>query len=189
MERRVVQLPGEYSKPLAKLDRKYHGTVVEQVGPLERRLQLYCRLKCLVMITFHQEGSKDMHALLKSLPDCKLIAVGLAMGRERTGTERERSICLSQLRGELSTVGAKAQSSCLLARVGEGHRAAAKRKEWVKREDERREEAMKVHWNANVNKKRIVKTNYLENAELLSKLFIFQIEWISTKSPKLKAQE
>ena len=101
-----------------------------------------------------QEGSKDLHALLESLADCKLRAMGLARGRE--GTERERSIFLSQLRRELSTVGAKAQSSCLLgrvARVGEGHRAAAKRREWVRREDERREEAMKAHWNANVRER------------------------------------
>ena len=53
----------------------------------------------------------------------------------------------------LSTVGAKAVSSCLLgrvARVGEGHRMAAKRREWVKREEDRREEARKAHWVANV---------------------------------------
>ena len=106
-------------------------------GALERRLQGSGRPQCLVMGTF-QEGSKDLHALLESLADCKLRAMGLARGRE--GTERERSIFLSQLRRELSTVGAKAQSSCLLgrvARVGEGHRAAAKRREWVRREDER----------------------------------------------------
>jgi len=39
------------------------------------------------------------------------------------GTERERSAILCDLRRELSTVGAKAVSSCLLgrvARVGEG---------------------------------------------------------------------
>ena len=65
--------------------------------------------------------------------------MGLARGRE--GTERERSIFLSQLRRELSTVGAKAQSKCLhgrVARVGEGHRAAAKRRAWVREEGERR---------------------------------------------------
>ena len=108
-------------------------TVVGQVGLLERRLQGYFRLQCLVMVTF-QEGSKDLHALLETLADCKLRSLGLA--RRREGTERERSIFLSQLRRELSTVSAKAQSSCLLgrvARVGEGHRAAAKRREWVKR--------------------------------------------------------
>ena len=43
--------------------------------------------------------------------------------------------------------------ACLLgrvARVGEGHRLAAKRREWVKREEDRREETRKAHWVANV---------------------------------------
>jgi hypothetical protein len=81
VERRVIPLPLEYSKPLAKLDRKYHGTPVGQVGPLERRLQGYDRLQCLVMGSF-QEGSKDLHALLETLADCRLRARGLARGRE-----------------------------------------------------------------------------------------------------------
>jgi hypothetical protein len=153
VERRVRDLPGEYIKPLAKLDRKYHGTQVGQVGPLERRLQGFGRLQCLVMGSF-QEGSKDLHALLETLADCKLRARGLARGRE--GTERERSNILTDLRRELSTVSAKAVSSCLLgrvARVGEGHRLAAKRREWVRRDDERREEARKAHWAANVRER------------------------------------
>ena len=101
-----------------------------------------------------QEGSKDLHALLETLADCKLRAMGLARGRE--GTERERSTFLTQLRRELSTVGAKAQSSCLLgrvSRVGEGHRAAAKRRAWVRKEGERWEDAMKAHWVANVRER------------------------------------
>ena len=68
VERRVIPLPAEYSNPLAKLDMKYHGTPLGQVGPLERRLQSYGRLQCLVMGTF-QEGSKDLHALLETLAD------------------------------------------------------------------------------------------------------------------------
>ena len=80
-----------------------------------------------------QEGSKDLHSLLETLADCRLKARGLARGRE--GTEREKSIILSELKRELSTVGARAVSSCLLGRVasmGEGHRQAAKRGEVVK---------------------------------------------------------
>ena len=83
VERRVIPLPGEYSTPLAKLDRKYHGVAVGQVGPLQRRLQEYGNLVCLVMGTF-QEGSKDLHSLLETLADHKLRAKGLARGREGT---------------------------------------------------------------------------------------------------------
>ena len=150
VERRVIPLPGEYSTPLAKLDRKYHGVAVGQVGPLQRRLQEYGNLVCLVMGTF-QEGSKDLHSLLETLADHKLRAKGLARGRE--GTERERSVILSDFRRELSVTGAKAQSACLIgrvARVGEGHRLAARRRAWVRRENERREDASRAHWHANV---------------------------------------
>ena len=95
-----------------------------------------------------------MQVELRHLLHSKLSARGLARGRERT--ERERNAILCDLRRELSTVGAKAVSSCLLgrvARVGEGFRLAAKRREWVKREEERREEARRAHWAANVRER------------------------------------
>ena len=50
-------------------------------------------------------------------------------------------------------------SSCLMgrvARVGEGYRLAAKRREWVKREEERREEASRAHWAANVRERGVL---------------------------------
>ena len=46
VDRRVIPLPSEYSKPLAKLDRKYHGVAEGQVGPLQRRFEGYGRLQC-----------------------------------------------------------------------------------------------------------------------------------------------
>ena len=42
---------------------------------------------------------------------------------------------------------------------GEGHRAAAKRREWVRREGERREDAMKAHWVANVRERGVFRGN------------------------------
>ena len=49
---------------------------------------------------------------------------------------------------------AKANSACLIgrvARVGEGHRLAARRRAWVRQEEkERREDARSVHWAVNV---------------------------------------
>ena len=157
VERRVVPLPGEYRNPLKKLDSKYHGTLDGQVGPLVRRLESYGKLLCLVMGTF-QEGSKDLHSLLEHIADSKLKARGLARGRE--GSEQERSVILMNLRRELSTAGAKAQSACLLgrvARMGEGHRLAAKRRVWVRREDELRQEASRAHWLANIRGRGIIR--------------------------------
>ena len=101
-----------------------------------RRLNSYGPLIGLVVGAF-QEGSNDLHALLGTLADSQLRAKGLARGRE--GTDQERSIILAGLRRALSMAAAKAYSTCLLdrvSRVGEEHRQAARRRAWVKREEE-----------------------------------------------------
>ena len=49
VERRAVELPGEYKRPLAKLDAKYHGTLANHTGLLVRRLEGYGRLQGLVV--------------------------------------------------------------------------------------------------------------------------------------------
>ena len=98
-----------------------------------------------------QEGSKDLHALLGTLADSQLRAKGLARGRE--GTDQERSIILAGLRRTLSMAAAKANSACLLdrvSRVGEEHRQSARRRAWVKREEERIQEERRAFWHANV---------------------------------------
>ena len=134
-----------------------HGTTAGQVGPLVRGLDCHGKLICLVMGTF-QEGSKDLHFLLDHIADSKIRAMGLARGRE--GTEFERSLIMMNLRRELSTAGAKAQSACLIgrvARMGEGHRQAAKRRAWVLREEEIRDEASRAHWLANIRGRGIIR--------------------------------
>ena len=140
VERRARDVPGEYWRPLASLDTRYHGVGEGQVGPLVRRLEGHGRLLTWVMGAW-QEGSKDLHGLLDLLADAKVSALGLARGRE--ATEWERAMILSGYRRTLSTTAARALSSCLLgrlARVGEGRRAAAHRRAWAKREGERLEE-------------------------------------------------
>ena len=82
------------------------------------------------------------------------------MARGRKGTEQERSVILMNLRRELSTAGARSQSACLLgrvARMGEGHRLAAKRRQWVMREDELRQETNRAHWLANIRGRGIIR--------------------------------
>ena len=150
VERRSTGLPGEYRNPLIKLDTKYHGTPDGRKGPLVRRLDSYGDLLCLVVGSF-QEASKDLHALLDWLTDAKMRSIGLARGWE--GSDHERSVILLNLRRELSTAAAKANSACLLSRVakiGDGHRLAAKRRVWARREEEKRQEEAKSHWLANI---------------------------------------
>ena len=51
-------------------------------------------------------------------------------------------------------VAAKAYSACLMdrvSRVGEGHRQAARRRAWVKREGERMEEERRAYWQTYVS--------------------------------------
>ena len=159
VERRATVLPGEYRNPLVRLDSKYHRTQTGQRGPLVRKLENYGELLCLVVGSF-QEGSKDLHSLLEWLVDSKLESIGLARGRE--GTDHERSLLMMNLRRELSLAAAKAQSACLLSRVakmGEGHRLAAKRRALAKREEEKRQEAAKAHWLANIRGKGIVSSH------------------------------
>ena len=133
-----------------KLYRAYHGTQPGQVGPLVRRLDSYGPLLGLVVGAF-QEGSNDLHALLESMADSKLKAKGLARGRE--GSDHERSVILAGFRRELSMSSAKAYSACLLdrvARVGEEHRLAAKRRAWLKSQQEREDEKRKAYCHAHV---------------------------------------
>ena len=114
-------------------------------GPLVRRLLGYGRLQLLVMGSW-QEGTKDLHSLLDLLADLKVKRLGLARGRELS--DRERARVLSDYRRILSVTAARASSGCLigrLARFGPAFRAAAKR-----REGERMEEEREAHWRANV---------------------------------------
>ena len=77
----------------------------------------------------------------------------MGLGRGREGTEQERATVLSGLRRKLSLAAAKANSACLLdrvARIGEEHRQAAKRRAWAKSEEERVKEERKAYWQAYV---------------------------------------
>ena len=150
VDRRGALVPGEYRRPLEALDSKYHGTADGDTGPLMRRLQSYGRLQLLVMGAW-QEGTADLHSLLDLLADTKVRRMGLAMGRELS--DRERAKVLSEYRRVLSVTAARATSGCLigrLARFGPAFRAAAKRREWVRREGERMDEEREAHWTANV---------------------------------------
>ena len=109
-----------------------------------------------------QEGSKDLHSLLDILADNKIHALGLARGRE--ASERERAQILSGYRRTLSTTAARASSGCLLrrlAKVGEGHRLAARRRAWAKREGERLEEERRAHWRAHVQGRGVMRGEFV----------------------------
>ena len=150
VERRAGLLMGEYRRPLAALDTRYHGVEEGEKGPLVRRLEGYGELLTWVVGAF-QEGSRDLHNLIEMLADNKAAVIGLQRGRE--ASDHERSQILSGYRRTLSTTSARASSGCLLgriAKVGEGQRAAAKRRAWALKEAERHQEERRAHWRAHV---------------------------------------
>ena len=161
VEVRGDRIPGEYRRPLAALDTRYHGVEEGQTGPLVRRLEGHGRLLTWVMGAW-QEGSKDIHALLDLLAEAKVRSLGLARGRE--ATEWERAMILSCYRRTLSTTAARASSGSLLgrlAKVGGGHRAAARRRAWAKREGERLEEERRAHWRAHIQGRGVMRGEFV----------------------------
>ena len=150
VERRARDIPGEYRRPLAALDAKYHGTRQGERGPLVTRLESHGRLLTWVIGAW-QEGSNDLHQLLELCADTKVQKLGMAAGME--ATQRERSQILAGYRRTLSVAAARSSSGCLMgrvARIGEGFRAAAKRRAWAKREADVLEEERRAHWRAHV---------------------------------------
>ena len=150
VERRAKCLTGEYMRPLAKLDSRYHNTPRGETGPLVKRLQSFGRLQGLVVGAWG-EGSKDLHSLLDILASYRLRAVGLARGRE--GSDAERGVILAQFRRVLSTSAIRSQTKALVARLqvmGEKGRDAARRRALVGKENRRLEEEMRGHWQAHI---------------------------------------
>ena len=116
VERRAGLIPGEYRRPLAALDTRYHGVVEGKRGPLLRGLEGQGQLLTWVMGAW-QEGSKDVHDLLETLADNKVAVLGLARGREASdilgwlrNSERCRNrlwvrlLLVLELEGELQTL-------------------------------------------------------------------------------------
>ena len=70
---RAGTLQREYNGKLAAIDTKHHGVARGQTGPLVQRLQSWGDLRGLVVGQFG-EGSQDLHRLLKSLVEAKVLS-------------------------------------------------------------------------------------------------------------------
>ena len=83
--------------------------------------------------------------------ESRLRFQGLAQGRE--GSEAELGVIVGQIRRSLSTSAVRAQALCLISRLtqmGDGARMAAKRREWVLREEARMRLERRAQWLADV---------------------------------------
>ena len=149
-DRRAAGLQQQYRKKLMPLDTRYHHTPVGQSGPLVQRLESFGRLEGLVVGPWG-EGSKDLHSLVKVLGETKLAGRARAMGRE--GSDNELGVIIGQIRKFLSAAFIRAQSLCLLNRLGflgEGAKAAAGRRDLAKSLEERRKRERVAHFEAHI---------------------------------------
>ena len=146
MDRRARKLPGEYKHDLAALDRRFHGTVRGQAGPLENRLEEVVGETGLqgLVVGRWAEGSQHLHNLVQGLAEARDLHQARMTGVP--GTPGTLSTIVCRYRRILSCAFVRAIESCLLARLGHmdaGAREAAARRTTTMREEEldRREEA------------------------------------------------
>ena len=117
-----------YLDKAQKIDRKYCGSNQNQEGPLEQRLKGFGDLICLVAGQYG-EVSQHFHDLLAKLSKAKASHIGQMEGRQLS--ESERDLLLQKMRRRLSVTIIRAQSACLLSRLGHfspGAKEAAKRR-------------------------------------------------------------
>ena len=149
-DRRAGGLQALYRSKLEKFDRKYHGTVAGQGGPLVRRLESYGKLWGLVVGPWG-EGSKDLHTLISLIGKSMVEARGRERGWE--GGAGEQGQVMGQLRRQLSCTFVRAQALCLLARLGQlgpGARSAADRRADALRAETNRRREAQAHWQAHI---------------------------------------
>ena len=155
--RRANFLQNEYVSKVAKIDQQILGFARGQVGPLQRKLQSYGDLMGLV-VGAYGEGSEDLHRLTGIMAECRLKSQGLSRGR--VGSDAELGVITGQIRRLLSTTAVRAQAMCLIGRldkIGEGQRAAGKRRVYAKRVEERLRAERSAQWLMNIRGRGIVR--------------------------------
>ena len=160
-EKRAALIPGEYKKKLADMDRLYHGTTVNQTGPLVERLQSFGTLETLVIGPWG-EGSRGVHELIKVIGENKVKS------RERSrgvpASDNMLGVEIGQIRRTLSTAFVRANSVCLLSRISylgkNGEKAGQRRTQMLRMEEERRQERQ-AHYLAHVKSRGISRVGQL----------------------------
>ena len=148
VDRRAGELPGEYRRPLAKLDIKHHDTLPGETGPLVRLLQSFGELQCLVAGAWG-EGLVHLHSLIQTCVDSRISHLVRMTGQQ--SMEGKRSVLVSQYRRLVSTCVVRAQAQCLLSRVSaisEAAKGAADRRRVTQREEMRFQEEREAQWMA-----------------------------------------
>ena len=82
VDRRARELPGEYRRPLQKLDAKHYDTARGETGPLVHLLQGYGELQGYVAGAWG-EGSVHLHSLIQTCAESQVAHLVRSTGKQR----------------------------------------------------------------------------------------------------------
>ena len=158
---RANKLPKEYQNKAKHIDQTYNHTNDNQVGPVQQKLESFGELSGLVVGQFG-ECSQDLHNLLRTLADIRVENLSRSQGF--SFREEKSSLILQQYRRRLSFCAVRAQSACLLSRLGhmsEGASLAAQRRAHCMRADEAARQDLRSHFEAHVRGRQLHKSGLL----------------------------
>ena len=158
---RAERLPKEYKDKAHNIDKIYNGVSDDQVGPVESKLQSFGNIQGLVVGQF-SECSQDLHNLLLNFADEKVLNLSRSKGIY-FGADT-RSLVIQQIRRRFSVCATRAQSACLLSRLGhfsEGARLGAQRRAHFKSREEVIRQDLRSHFDAFVRGRRLKRAGLL----------------------------
>ena len=149
-DRRARELPATYRRPLQRLDQEVRGTVAGEKGALERRLESFGELLCLVAGAW-ADCSTHLHQLIVTCAESKVAHLCRSTGRPEL--EGQLGTITGQYRRLLSSCIVRAQAQCLISRVGvisPEARQAAQRREVTGRMERQMREERAAQWMASL---------------------------------------
>ena len=149
-DRRARELPATYRRPLQRLDQEVRGTPAGEKGALERRLESFGELLCLVAGAW-ADCSTHLHQLIVTCAESKVAHLCRSTGRPEL--EGQLGTITGQYRRLLSTCIVRAQAQCLISRVGvisPEARQAAQRREVTGRLERQLREERAAQWMASL---------------------------------------
>ena len=134
-DRRARGLPALYRAKLTCIDRQYYSTVEGEVGPCQERLESLGDL-LQVVVGYWGEVSTDLDRIIRAVAEARVMFLAGETGRPITDAWMGK--VLGQHRRSLSAAFVRAQSACLVSRMGHlgvgAREAAARRKVAVEQE-------------------------------------------------------
>jgi hypothetical protein len=150
-----MEIQGDYRKKCKDIDRDYHGTRADEIGPLQHHLESHGKIMELV-VGQYGETSQGVHDLMDAIATSRADYISRAEGRPLS--KNERSGILAAYRRRLSVIGVRSQSKCLLERmghIGQGASAAAERRQKALRTEAAARKERQSHYEAYIRGKKL----------------------------------